>query len=187
MIYSLRAGVEPNEKPPVFAEGFARSICESWAGGHHSDNANRLQDHPVARKVFSWYHRNSDADGDLYHAEVFMRFFIMTCFFLTLTACGGGGGSSSNSTTNPPPVVNPPATTYSFTVQVSGTGTVTPTIARRYAAGEVITLTATPGAGYIFAGWEGTDQGSNISPTNTVTMPAVDKVVFAFFQFTANG
>lgn len=113
-----------------------------------------------------------------------MRFSIALIFSLLLVGCGGGGGGES--TTNVPPIIQPPGPTYTLTINISGSGTVAPTITRTYSAGEVITLTATPGAGYIFAGWSGTNQNSN-ALTNTATMPAGDLVVFAFFQFTANG
>jgi NOL1/NOP2/fmu family ribosome biogenesis protein len=44
----------------------------------------------------------------------------------------------------------------------------------QYVAGENITLTATPTAGWYVAGWSGTNNDASTATTNTVTMPAAN-------------
>ena len=69
--------------------------------------------------------------------------------------------------------------TYTLTTAVSpaGSGTVSPS-SGTYAAGTVVTLTATAAADYSFSSWSGTDNNA-INPT-TVTMTS-DKSVTAYF------
>ncbi len=80
--------------------------------------------------------------------------------------------------------------TYTLTVTKLGTGTGTVTsspagincgadCSEAYDAGTVVTLTATPDGGSVFAGWSGACSGTN--PTTTVTMNA-DKTCTATFN-----
>jgi hypothetical protein len=43
-----------------------------------------------------------------------------------------------------------------------------------YSAGTIVQLSASPAAGWRVAGWEGTDNNSQPTPTNTLTMPAAN-------------
>ena len=70
---------------------------------------------------------------------------------------GGGGGSTS--------------TTYKISIATNGKGTVTSSpSAASYAAGTVVTLTATPAAGSPWVGWSGACSGT--ATTCTLTMNA---------------
>ena len=70
---------------------------------------------------------------------------------------GGGGGGGGGTTTT--------ASTYKLTVGKTGKGTVTTSpAAATYAAGTVVTLTATPDAGSPWIGWS----GSVVSKTQTI-------------------
>jgi hypothetical protein len=52
----------------------------------------------------------------------------------------------------------------------------------RYVAGEAISLTATPAAGWRVAGWSGTNDDVAMTMTNTVTMPTTDHEVQVTYQ-----
>lgn len=85
-----------------------------------------------------------------------------------LAACGGGGDGTT------PPVQ------YVLTVSPTTNGTIALAPAGgTYAAGTVVTVTATPASGYQLAGWTGALSGST-NPT-TVTMDA-DKTIGASFS-----
>jgi pectate lyase len=76
-----------------------------------------------------------------------------------------------------------PVTNYSLTVSTSPTagGTVSKNPdATTYAAGTVVTLTATPAAGYVFSNWSGSVSGT--SATISVTMDANKTVTANFTQ-----
>jgi pectate lyase len=76
-------------------------------------------------------------------------------------------------------------TTFTLTTNVSGSGTVTRNPnAASYAAGTVVTLTATPAAGFQFSGWSG-DLSGAANPT-TITMSA-NRTVTATFTATNSG
>jgi uncharacterized repeat protein (TIGR02543 family) len=77
-------------------------------------------------------------------------------------------------------IVVPPVT-YVLTVITVGNGIVTPATGTTYAYGTVVTLTATPAAGYTFTGWSG-DLSGTTNPT-TITMDAA-KAVAATFAIT---
>ncbi|HEX8327038.1 MAG TPA: carbohydrate-binding protein [Hymenobacter sp.] len=85
----------------------------------------------------------------------------------------GGAGATLTSSTSCGGGTTPPPTTYTLTTTASpaagGTISRSPN-ASSYAAGTVVTLTATPAAGYTFAGWSGAASGS--SATTTVTVNA---------------
>jgi uncharacterized repeat protein (TIGR02543 family) len=76
---------------------------------------------------------------------------------------------------------NSTGTTYTLTTTVNpgagGTITRSPN-ATTYAAGTVVTLTATPASGYVFTGWSGGASGTNA--TTTVTMNANTSVTAGF-------
>lgn len=68
---------------------------------------------------------------------------------------------------------------FTLTTNVSGSGTVTRNPnAASYAAGTVVTLTATPAAGFVFTGWSG-DLSGSANPT-TITMSANRTVTATF-------
>ena len=71
-------------------------------------------------------------------------------------------------------------TLYSITVLTDGNGTASASKATA-AAGDVITLTATPNAGYKFAGWELVDTAITITG-NTFVMPDFNVTVKALFE-----
>lgn len=106
---------------------------------------------------------------------------ILALLCLALVACGGGGGGGASAPVVPPGPPGPPVVTYTLTVVITGSGTVSPGTVMQVPAGQVKALTATTGAGHIFAGWENTDEESNAA-VNHVTMPAHDWTVFCYFQ-----
>lgn len=88
------------------------------------------------------------------------------------------GARESGSTTTP----------VSYTLTTAASPTAGGSIARSpnapsYAAGTVVTLTATPAAGYSFAGWSGAASGS--SATTTVTVSANSTATATFTATTA--
>ena len=82
----------------------------------------------------------------------------ITCYTLTRTHSGSGN--------------NPVATPASSTG--CGTG--------QYTAGQSISLTASPAAGWRVAGWGGTNNDASTSTTNTVTMPAGNHTVTVIYD-----
>ena len=89
----------------------------------------------------------------------------------------------NNPTITPSPTNTPSKTKivcYTLTLSVVGDGselTASPQksdgcTAGKYVAGEKVTLTAAPAAGWSVDGWTGTDNDSSTAKTNTVTMPA---------------
>lgn len=54
--------------------------------------------------------------------------------------------------------------------------------ARRYTAGELITLNASPAAGWRVAGWSGTNSDTSLATTNTLTMPAISHSVSVAYE-----
>jgi len=82
----------------------------------------------------------------------------------------------------------PPATTYTLTTAVSpaagGSITRSPN-ASSYAAGTVVTLTATPATGYVFAGWSGATTAT--TAITTVTMSANQTATATFTASTGGG
>ncbi|HEX4870774.1 MAG TPA: DUF4394 domain-containing protein, partial [Nevskiaceae bacterium] len=85
---------------------------------------------------------------------------LLAGFSLLLTACGGDDGD------NAPP---PPPPQFALSVTKTGSGTVTSTPAgidcgtvctANYVSGTVVSLTATPAAGFVFDGWSGACTGS---------------------------
>ena len=81
-----------------------------------------------------------------------------TCYALTRTHTGQGNN----------PVASPAFSTG------CGTG--------QYVAGENITLTATPTAGWRVVGWSGTNNDGSTATTNTVTMPAAAHTTGAAYE-----
>ena len=74
-----------------------------------------------------------------------------------------------------------PATTFALTTSVTGSGSVSG--GGNYGGGSTATVTATPGNGFAFTGWQGALSGS--SNPATLTMDA-DKSVTAVFTATNN-
>ncbi|MCD4766401.1 MAG: hypothetical protein K8R34_07810, partial [Methanosarcinales archaeon] len=75
---------------------------------------------------------------------------------------------------------SPPATQHDLTAGVTGgNGTVSPT-SGTYDEGTVVTLTATPDAGYRVYAWTGTDDDALTETTNTVTMDGPKTVTVEF-------
>ncbi|WP_216688109.1 InlB B-repeat-containing protein [Hymenobacter siberiensis] len=107
-----------------------------------------------------------------------------------LTATGYSGANGSG-TARPPLTINFTVTDsnapgpFALTTATVGTGTVTKNPnAATYASGSTVSLTATPGAGYTFAGWSG-DASGTANPL-AVTMTA-DKSITATFTATSGG
>jgi pectate lyase len=76
------------------------------------------------------------------------------------------------------------ATTFTLTTNVSGSGSVSRNPnAASYAAGTVVTLTATPAAGFVFSGWSGDLTGA--ANPQTITMSANRTVTATFTPATA--
>jgi len=76
------------------------------------------------------------------------------------------------------------AATFTLTTNVSGSGTVSRNPnAASYAAGTVVTLTATPAAGFVFSGWSGDLTGA--ANPQTITMNASHTVTATFTPATA--
>lgn len=76
-----------------------------------------------------------------------------------------------------------PGKQYSVTVQSQGGGTAE-SVKRQYAAGERVVITATPRLGYLFYGWESTDNVTFLNPNASSTsfiMPARNVTVVASF------
>ena len=105
--------------------------------------------------------------------------------FVLLASCGGGGSGDT-----PPPDQQPQPVT--LTVVVSGSGSVSsvpPGIAcgadctESYSAGTNVTLTATPAAGFQFAGWSGA--GCSGTGTCVVVMNAATTVTANFLPVAA--
>ncbi len=98
-----------------------------------------------------------------------------------------GSAATTNQVTMPAAVrtvtvnyIEIPPTCYALTLTHTGTGTdPAPSPANstgcapgQYLAGTVVSLTATPGAGWTVGSWSGTDNNASTATTNTVTMPA---------------
>ena len=97
---------------------------------------------------------------------------------LLLMSCGGGGGTSAGSS-------------HDLSVNIVGTGTVSSSVpgidcpgdcSGAYAEGSVVTLTATPGAGAQFVGWNG--GGCNGTAPCPVTLSGATTVTATFSQST---
>ena len=66
----------------------------------------------------------------------------------------GGSGSSGDTQSNP--ADDPGDGIYSLTININGDGTVTLSPDKTlYYEGEVVTLTANPGSGFVFDFWDG--------------------------------
>lgn len=98
---------------------------------------------------------------------------------LSSAATGGGGGGGGSATGGGGGGGGSTATTFKLTTSKNGKGTVTVSpVAASYAAGTVVTLTATPDPGSPWVGWGGACSGTQ--PTCTVTMNANLSVVANF-------
>jgi uncharacterized repeat protein (TIGR02543 family) len=80
--------------------------------------------------------------------------------------------------------VEDPVVEYELSVTVEGSGSVSP-VGGLYAAGTVVTLTATPRSGYVFDGWSGDASGSTTSIQ--VTMNANKAVTATFTAESSSG
>jgi uncharacterized repeat protein (TIGR02543 family) len=78
---------------------------------------------------------------------------------------------------------NGPATTYTLTTSVSGSGTISGNTSP-YASGATAVLTAVPNTGYTFSGWSG--DCTNSSGTCSLTMNANKSVTASFTAIPAN-
>lgn len=80
---------------------------------------------------------------------------------------------------------NPPPPCYSLTRSHTGQGSdplATPAKSvacgtGQYVAGEVISLTGTPAAGWRVAGWDGTSNDGSMSTSNSLVMPSSDRAI----------
>ncbi len=87
----------------------------------------------------------------------------ITCYTLTRTHSGNG---------------NNPVATPAFSTGC-GTG--------QYTAGQSISLSATPAAGWRVAGWDGTNNDASTDATNTVVMPAAAYTVSVVYEQVIDG
>jgi len=85
-------------------------------------------------------------------------------------------GCKTGSSSQPGP---PSASTYTLSVVVSGSGAVTPN-GGTFNGGELVTLTAAPGAGYVVASWDGAVNDNSADVVNRVKMDR-DRTVYVFF------
>ena len=105
----------------------------------------------------------------------------------TLTArpytAGSGGGTAGTALTLAFSVIDQAITTYTLTVNTTGSGTVTKNPDQAtYPSGTSVVLTATPAAGFTFTGWSGAATGS----TNPLTVAmTANKTITATFTATA--
>jgi hypothetical protein len=107
--------------------------------------------------TYSWQVRVNKPEGIVIYAnaETWWTFTTAaeTCYTLTRTHTGSGGDPTAAPTSS------------------SGCA------AGKYHAGESISLTASPAAGWNVGSWSGTNNNSSTSTTNTVTMPAGNRTV----------
>ena len=101
----------------------------------------------------------------------------------TLGWAHNGANRLAHSLASPGAVRRPATQTFTLTTNVSGSGRVTRNPnAASYAAGTVVTLTATPAPGFQFSGWSGDLTGS-ANPA-TITMSANRTVTATFTPVT---
>ena len=106
-------------------------------------------------------------------------------YTVTLIA-SNASGSDPETKTGYITVSNPSSTQFSLAVSVVGSGGVTANPPGGvYDSGTVVTLTATPGSGYVFSGWSG-DLSGNTNPA-TITMNANKTVTATFVQQGSSG
>ena len=110
-------------------------------------------------------------------------FFVTSIMLACLLAgCGGGGGSAS-----PPPATAPVEVTLDVGVSGSGSVASSPagidcnsTCTALFVQGSTVTLTATPGSGYLFSGWGGACASAGTVPMCAVTMSQNQSVTAIF-------
>lgn len=118
-------------------------------------------------------------------------------FALLTAACGGGTVESSPAKTVDPSPAAAPSSKPSFdlTVAIAGSGVVTSNPAgidcgsdcsESYASGTPVVLTATPGAGSLFSGWNGGGCSGTGSCTVTMTSALTTTAAFAPVTFPLN-
>lgn len=97
---------------------------------------------------------------------IFRLSFVLCILLCVLSVFGAGCNKNQN---------------YTLTIAVTGNGTVVPEVGTHiYAAGTVVTLKATPEAGYTFDSWSGPD-GTSVSTKNTIVMDK-KKLITAVFS-----
>jgi len=107
---------------------------------------------PDGAPVVAWH---DDSRGNY---EIYVRRYPSACYSLALTRAGQG------SNPNPTPT--------------NSTGCPT----SHYIAGQSISLTASPAAGWRVKSWSGTDNNSSTATTNTVTMPANNHTISVTYE-----
>ncbi len=93
------------------------------------------------------------ANEGIHGREIWALLDSSTCHLLALNHTGGGANPVPDPTSSPACDVG------------------------LYEAGEVVTLTASPAAGWFVGGWSGSDDDGSTSMVNTVTMPGVNHTV----------
>jgi hypothetical protein len=123
-------------------------------------------------------------DSTSSHARKRRVGFFVTSIMLAclLAGCGGGGGSAS-----PPPATAPVEVTLDVGVSGSGSVASSPagidcnsTCTALFVQGSTVTLTATPGSGYLFSGWGGACASAGTAPMCAVTMSQNQSVTAIF-------
>jgi uncharacterized repeat protein (TIGR02543 family) len=145
---------------------------------------------------------NPSSGGAVTNSPSGTSFTAGTAVTLSATPAAGytftGWSGSLSGTTNPVTITmdgnktitanytQQPASQYSLTVSTTGSGTVSLNPAGGvYNAGTVVTLTASPSAGYVFSGWSGGLSGT-VNPA-TITMDANKSVTATFTQSSGGG
>ncbi|MBC7795045.1 MAG: hypothetical protein H7Z43_15170 [Clostridia bacterium] len=100
---------------------------------------------------------------------------------LFFVACGNDDPRSSDIDDDEDPIT----VTYTLTLTPSANGSVVADTAGPYVSGTVVTLTATPVAGYKIGAWTGTNDDTSTSPVNRVTMVTAKTVAVSFVPVSA--
>jgi len=114
--------------------------------------------------------------------KVFILALLMLTLSAFLTACGVGGGGSYTLSINPTPTDGNITSTPASINCGSGGSSCSAT----FTSGSTVTLTATPDAGYTFAGWTGDCSSCGTSTTCNINMTA-NKTCSANFTPSSGG
>ncbi len=98
----------------------------------------------------------------------------LTLIALCLIACGSAPNDIQNKIGG--------AATVTLTASAGFNGHLAELAQTTYPLGTIVTLTATPEAGFLVASWSGTDDDASVSDTNLVTMNANKTVRVTFLQ-----
>ena len=135
-------------------------------------------------RLHSWQGADDEATTELTNTVAMTDDRIVTATFETIPGSGSNSDPTPTPDPSPTPTPSPPPTppgqTYALTVEVIGSGTLSPN-GGRYAAGKVVPLTAVPNSGHAVTRWTGTNDDNSTSTNNAVTMNA-DRLVKVEFK-----